>query len=99
MMEKINWDDWEECTAKEAYALEDKDWSVAYIGEKVTKHFKRKAKTVWKLECGARINISKAKISVSYRDITIELTKSCGCIKDMINAVDEWSRRWGKEQN
>lgn len=89
-MNKINWDEWEECEGNsKAYECR---MLIEPNGE--TRFFKRKAKTMFGDEY-TKIKIGQGGFVLTQRDDNIVIGKK-ESIQAILDAVDEWKRRWGK---
>ena len=94
-MEKINWDEWEECTQVDYDEDESTDAKdTMFIRHGMTNlYFKRKAKTVFE-DGDHQIMIEENQIIINDDHEIIYLVGEK--IKLAFDAVDEYRRRWGK---
>ncbi len=92
-MEKINWDEWEECSCNEAY--KDIDKHLRIYGGDEDLFFKRKAKTVFE-DKNRKVEITHGYMRISAPKLSEEIDIYPDQIHLIFDAVDEWRRRWGK---
>lgn len=98
MKDKINWDDWEECTLEEYHKGNYGNRLKILFEEKYT-YFKRKPKTVFETR-DSSFSIKDEKLYIrdtrnTYQSLVVVTKEEMPIFLD---AVDEWRRQFGSKK-